>query len=72
MSSEKESWIKRVLIPYLDNEYEVYQLMTDLNELSAKDRLTILNNFLEYVEPKKSRQEVKTEDANVTIKIVRE
>jgi hypothetical protein len=66
-----KNWIKDVFNDYL-NEYDLYKFAADMNALQPKDRLKAITDILPYLHPKMSSQEIKTDDNNITIRVVRE
>ena len=69
--SQDKNWIKDVFKDYLD-EYDLYKFAQDINQLSPKDRMKAISDMLPYLYPKMSSQEIKTDDVQLTIKVVRE
>lgn len=69
--SQDKNWIKDVFKDYLD-EYDLYKFAQDINQLSPKDRMKAISDMLPYLYPKMSSQEIKTDDGQLTIKVVRE
>ena len=67
----EKNCIKTVFKDYLD-EYDLYKFAADMNALPPKDRLKAINDMIGYLYPKMSSQEIKTDDNNITIKVVRE
>ena len=49
-----------------------YDWQRDLFVLTPKDRLKVMIELAEFVEPKLQRQEVKTDTGEITIKVIRE
>jgi len=52
--------------------YDEYSWKKDLSELTPKDRLKILIEIAEFVDPKLQRQEIQSDDKEVIIKVIRE
>jgi len=59
-------------IERLLDSYDEYTMRRDLAELSAHDRLKMMATLAEYITPKMNRQEVKTDDGTINIRIIRE
>lgn len=66
-----KNWIREVFKDYLD-EYDLPKFAADMNALPPKDRVKAINDMLPFLFPKMSSQEIKTDDNNITIKVVRE
>jgi uncharacterized tellurite resistance protein B-like protein len=66
-----KNWIKDIFKDYLE-EYDLYKFASDMNALPPKDRVKAINDMLPFLYPKMSSQEIKSEDNQITIKVVRE